>query len=94
MGGRGRLKAASSSQKQKSGEGLTVTQEELGPARGTEATGLLWAWLQTGSLCNVRRKGRTVLHGGGTFFHHNHLQKDTQHMQPREIYLGGQARRR
>lgn len=32
----------------------------------------------------LRRKGRTVLHGGGTFFHHSHLQKDTQSMQSRE----------
>lgn len=24
------------------------------------------------------------MHEAGTFFHHNYLQKDTQHMQPRE----------
>lgn len=34
----GRLKAASSLQKQQSCECLTITQEELDPARGTEAT--------------------------------------------------------
>lgn len=37
-----------------------------------------------GIFITLRRQGRTVLHGRGTFFHHNHLQKDTQHMQPRE----------